>query len=236
MIVLDPAPGQSKTFEALRAFLIAILPPDVEVFQAQGNNVPEPVGDRFVIMTPVTRAPLSTNINVYADAAFDGYTSGATLHVSTVLFGAVKVGHELFGPGILAGTKIVRDAGGGDFEISNEQTTPTARLAAGVKSIIQPAQRTIQLDVHAADLEAAGDMAQRICSLFRDELAGDLMTAVDPGVSPLYADDARQMPFVNAEQKYESRWVVDAVMQVNEAVEVSQQFADTVKINIHPII
>lgn len=238
MIVSAVAPGQGKMFEALRSFLLAILPAGVEVFQAQGNQVPEPAGDQFVVMTPIVRTPLSTNINVYADAAFTGSVAGAALTVSAVAFGKILIGAELFGVGVTAGTKIIAGPSGGGvgaYTLSAAQGAVSAPLAAGVKRILQPVQRGIQLDVHAADLEVAGDLAQRIVSLFRDEVAGDLMAAVDPSVFPLYADDARQSPFINAEQQYETRWTVDAQLQVNEAIDLTQQFADDVKINLHAI-
>ncbi len=48
------------------------------------------------------------------------------------------------------------------------------------------------------------------------------------GVVPLYADDARQLPFTNDQQQVETRWVVDALLQANVVVSVPQQFADTV--------
>lgn len=240
MTVSSPTPGESKTFEALRAFLLEILPAGVEVFQAQGNNVPEPSGADFVIMTPISRMPLETNINVYADCAFTGTISGDVLTVASVAFGALEVGAPLFGVGAPDGVTIAAlgtgTGGIGTYTLSQSLTGVTAPLAAGVKQILQPAQRTIQLDVHSDDLATAGDMAQRISMLFRDETAGDLMGAVDSGVSPLYADNARQSPFINAEQQYETRWTVDAVLQVNEAVELGQQFADDVTINLFPLL
>lgn len=240
MIVLSTSPGDSKALEALRSFLIAVLPAGVEVFQAQGNNVPEPQGVDFVIMTPTIRKALATNINVYADCAFVGSVSGSVLTVTSITFGEIVIGAEFFGVNVTEGTTIesfgTGTGGVGTYNLSASQTGVTAPLAAGVKQIIQPAQRTIQLDVHSADLATAGDMAQRICMAFRDETAGDLMGAIDSNVSPLYADDARQAPFVNAEQQYESRWVVDAMLQINESVKLSQQFSDDVTFNLYPVL
>ena len=58
----------------------------------------------------------------------------------------------------------------------------------------------------------------------------DFFAALSPplnGVVPLYADDPRQMPFINAESQYEWRWVLEAKLQVNQAVQIPQQFADS---------
>lgn len=46
---------------ALRSFLLAILPNGTEIFQAQNNRVPEPIGPNFIMMTPANRNRLATN-------------------------------------------------------------------------------------------------------------------------------------------------------------------------------
>ena len=53
---------------ALRSFLLAILPSNVEVFIGQANLVPEPRRPDFIVMTPNTRACLSTTVIAWDQA------------------------------------------------------------------------------------------------------------------------------------------------------------------------
>lgn len=101
--------------------------------------------------------------------------------------------------------------------------------APSTKSILQPTKVTVQLDVHGP---ASADNAQIITTLFRDEYATDAFAASGFDVTPLYANDAHQMPFVNGEQQVEDRWVVDVVMQCNPVVGVPQQFASQIDVGL----
>ena len=67
---------QSAALVALRTgFLLPILPTGVEVVQAQDNRVPPPKGTNFVVMTPLFRERLSTNVDTY----LDGYPSAPSV-------------------------------------------------------------------------------------------------------------------------------------------------------------
>jgi hypothetical protein len=55
-------------------------------------------------------------------------------------------------------------------------------------------------------------------------------------VAPLHADDPKQIPFINAEQQYEYRWVIEAHMQANQIVlGIPQQFFDVVDLNVESV-
>ncbi len=43
------------------------------------------------------------------------------------------------------------------------------------------------------------------------------------------------MPFLNAEQQFENRWVINAEMQANVVIRKPQQFADTLTINTYDV-
>lgn len=58
---------ESQALTALRAFLLTVLPEGVEVTRGLDNLVPEPIGADFVVMTPVLRERLSTNVTIYRD-------------------------------------------------------------------------------------------------------------------------------------------------------------------------
>lgn len=53
---------EDAILSALRTWLLSILPSDREVIQGQVNRVPEPTATNFIVMVPVNRARLSTNI------------------------------------------------------------------------------------------------------------------------------------------------------------------------------
>lgn len=88
---------------------------------------------------------------------------------------------------------------------------------------------TIQLDVHGPN---STDNAQVISTLIRDDYAVQSFLASGFDVAPLYASEPRQLPFLNAEDQYETRWVVDAVLQANPVVTVAQDFADELEANL----
>jgi hypothetical protein len=107
-------------------------------------------------------------------------------------------------------------------------------MSAGTKIMVQNAQITVQCDFHAPDT-AGGDMAQIVSTALRDEYGVDFFAALAPplnGIIPLYADDPKQVPFTNAEQQWEWRWIVEAQLEVNQAVSVLQSYADSITIDV----
>lgn len=67
---------QSAALAALRTgFLLPILPSGVEVVLGQDNRVPPPKGTNFLVMTPLFRARISTNVDTYSD----GYPSSPSV-------------------------------------------------------------------------------------------------------------------------------------------------------------
>ena len=226
-MTLSPAPNQSATLTVLAAFLAQILPPGVEVIQAQGNRVPEPAGTDFVVMTPLRRGRLETNVDDYIDTAFSGSIAGAVLTVGTVAFGSIAAGDPVYGTGVITGTTVLAQlsgtaGGAGTYAIDAAQNVPVQSMAAGIAEILQPVDLEVQLDVHGP---GSADNAQIISTLFRDDYACEFFAAQSAEIAPLYADDPRQLPFVNDQNQYENRWVVAAHLQVNATVTVGQQFA-----------
>lgn len=98
-------------------------------------------------------------------------------------------------------------------------------------SVLQSNKVTVQLDVHSDDISDASDMAQTISTLFRDDYAVQFFLAY-PGITPLYADDPRQVAFQNSEQQYESRYIVEAVLQADQLVTVPQQSATSIDLSV----
>src|SRR5579859_975081 len=197
------SPSEGDILTGLRAWLLSILPSGTEVIQGQVNRVPEPESSNFVIMTPLFKMRLSTNLHDYADVQFTAMVADDILTVSAVKFGKIGVGNQIWDVGglIPLGTTIVSgpSAGGvGAYQLSaGGLSVASSTMAAGVEIVTGPVEAQVQLDVHAANLSNAGDMATSIVTLFRDAQAVDFFTANSPGIAPLYADDPHQIPFQN---------------------------------------
>lgn len=270
-------PTDQAAFLALRAFLLKILPPGTEVIKAQVNRVPEPKSADFVLMTPLRRERIETNVDDYFDVLATGTILGNVLTVTAVTGGRLRIGARLnalgmppdtiiiaFGTGsggpgtyiVSTGQSFAPSSAIGDFVIGSSPiegpilaTWPPSSaigyfvigespiegptdftISAGVTGFMQPTKLVIQLDVHGPN---SADNAQVITTLFRDAFA---VEAMKPNVTPLYADEAKQIPFINDQSQYEYRWVIEAAMQINPVVAVSGvEFADEVTFATYPV-
>lgn len=91
-------------------------------------------------------------------------------------------------------------------------------------SALQPTQADVQLDIHG---DASTDHAQVISTLFRDAYCVKVFADLGLAMTPLYADDGHQVPFINAQKQYEDRWVMNLALQVDPVVSTNQDFANT---------
>lgn len=218
---------EDQVMTALGDFIVAILPPGVAVRRGQLNLVAEPMPDDFVIMTPTMRNRIETNIDTSADVLFSGNIAGTLMTVGNISYGTIGVGSPVFGVNVAAGTTVTglgNGTGGvGTYQVSPSQTVTTETLAAGKRGAMQPTEVAIQLDVHGPN---STDNCQIISTLFRDGYGYDFFAQQPADMAPLYTDDGRQMPFINGENQYEDRWVMNVYMQANIAVSTGQQFAD----------
>ncbi len=232
---MNVAPTESDILNALRTFLLAVLPSSTEVVQGQPNRVPEAEGTEFVVMQPPDYARLETNIDSAADVKFTGSIAGTVMTVSAVAFGSIAVGATVFGTGITAGTTVASlgtgTGGIGTYNVSASQTVGSGTLSSGAKTMTQHAEVVVRLDFHSAS-GAGADMAQVVSTALRDEYGVQLFADQSPnlGIVPLYADDPAQRPFFNEEQQVEWRWSLDAHLQANQALSVPQQYADSLDV------
>jgi hypothetical protein len=240
-----PAPTTSNVLASMRSFLMAVLPSDVVVVQAQPNRVPEVAAGRFVIMSQPRYERIETNVSAYADAKFTGSITSNTMIITAVdpkfPNGMIGVGSIVFGVGIAAGTQVTAILTGtgqiGTYSIGGAPQTVSSRtISAGAKTVTMNAKATIQLDFHSNDT-TSGDLANVVSNLMRDAFGVDQFANQSPnyGTVPLYADDARQAPFQNDQQQIEWRWIVEALVQANIVVSVPQQFADAVALGLKSV-
>lgn len=85
----------------------------------------------------------------------------------------------------------------------------------------QGVELSIQMDVYGA---SAPDWSIMLSTLFRDEYAN---LTLAPNCVPLYCEDPRMMPLVNAEAAFEQRFMIDCKIQYNPVTVTPQDFADT---------
>ena len=242
MILVSPTDFQIR--QVLRAFLLAVLPSGAEVVLGQDNRVPEPLSADFVVMTRINSGRLATNVDAYADAAYLASISGTVMMVTEVLLGAVLIGATVFGVNVAPGTVILPNGSGtggiGAYIVRPPQTVASAVLASGARSAMMETEVLYQCDVHGPN---SNDNAELISTLFRDEwgfeefLRASKAAGLDPSlITPLYADDPKQVPFINDQNQFEYRWIVEARIQANQtAVNIPQQFFDQFDISLAEI-
>jgi len=116
-----------------------------------------------------------------------------------------------------------------------EYNTDTYDSTAQTKSMLQPVQMDIQLDVHGP---SSADNSQIITTLMRDEYGTqsftDICAAIGAGIEiqPLFCGNRSQMPFMDGEQQVEERWIIQVSLQANPVVVVPQQSALAVAVQL----
>lgn len=234
---LSISPIQHDIYVILRSFLLAIMPGDVEVIAGQTNRVPEPKSPRFIMMNISRVERLETNIDTFQDCTFIGSIAGNILNVAAFAPGALPlaVGQPIWGVGVLPATLVTgttQSVGGtGPFQINLTQTV-TGSMASGGNRYELHSEFTIQCDIHCPD-DTSADLANTFVTMFRDQFAVDFFNASGFDVWPIHCDDPRQVPFINAAQQYETRFIVEVHIQANQIITgVGQQAFDVVNINL----
>lgn len=241
-MILSLSPTQSDINSTLRSFLLGLslscTAPQVkpiEIVLGQPNRVAEPAGSDYLVFTPILRKRLSTNVDGYVDAVFAGSITGTTLVIDSVTAGVLNVGATVFGVGVAVDTLVSSQVSGspggvGTYTVNNSQTVAPETLAAGSINFLQPTQVSVQIDVHGPN---SADNAQTIATLFRDNYGVESFASSGFDVVPFYADDPKQIPFINAEEQLEVRWMIQAEMQANQVIAgVPQQFATSASIDV----
>jgi len=233
------APTQSDVTTALRAFMLNVLPSGTDIILGQGNLTAEPTAANFCIMTPIRLRRLSTNYDTNADAKFTGSIAAKVMTVTAVQLGAIAAGATLSGVGVAALTTVTAQTGGtpggaGTYTVSVSQSLAPQTLSAGQKVLEQPVEVCVQIDFHSNDTTSM-DMAQTFSTAFRDEYAVLFFSRNSPGVVPLIGDYPHQVPFINDQDQYEWRWVVEAFLQADQSFALPQQYMDQVQIVDVPV-
>lgn len=227
-------PSQEDVFTALRSALLRLVPDGTEVVQGNDNEVTAPQAPDYVVMTILRRERIATNIVSWRDCTLVGSASGGTLTVQDVTLGTLAAGRTLYGTGFDPDPVIAAIAEDGTVTLSQPLTFAARPLAAGALALQQKTRLVMQLDVHSDDLSRASDTAQTIATVLRDDAGVQILRAGGHPITPLHADDPKQIPFVNAEGQYESRYVVEAHLQADQTLLLPQEFMDRVDIDRIP--
>lgn len=217
----------------------ATMATGVSVVAGLPNRTPEPNNPWFVVITPMSWRRLGTNQDTEGDVRFTGSIAGTTMTVSAVQIGKLITGAQVLGPGVAANTTILAQltgpaGGAGTYQVSTTQTVAPQTLSAGGRTLMQSGELMMQLDFHAPDTSAS-DFAQAISTALRDDYGVSFFAALAPplnGVVPLYADDPKMAPFINAENQYEWRWILECRVQVDQTVAIPQAYADAVTVTL----
>lgn len=235
---------ESAAFTALTSFITQITGlVSGQVIQGQGNLTPEPPLPDFVVMTALRQERLETNETTYFDNVITGSIDGTVLTVATApqLQGAgLQAGMLLIdgvwptmniAPNTVLGTQITGTSGGiGTYNISPSQTLALETLYAGLETDFVGTKWTIQLDIHGPN---SGNNTRIIDTLFRSEYGVDFFdTASSWQCEPLYCSEARQIGFVNGENQWEERYVMDACLQINPIIGIPAQFFDQIQVQL----
>lgn len=231
---MTPSITQDDVNNALGNFLTAILGlAATQIIVGQVNRVASPEGD-YCVMWPLRRPRLATNVDSYQDVKYLGFIEATTMIVTQVFTGEIAPGQTIFGIDVLPGTTVVDygsgQGGAGSYEIQPNQTAAGPLLSSGSKIIAQATEVVMQVDVHGP---ASGDNIQTISTAFRDAYGVFLFEGT--GITPLYAEDPRQLPFTTAAVQYEDRWSIDLHMDCSPTISVPIEFADSIDLTLATI-
>jgi len=239
-------PNEEQIFTVLTSFLKSVLP-GIKTLRGQSNRVPEPPDTNFIVMWPLNRERLDTNVDTYADCVFTASIANSVMNVTAVnlLFpGTIKVGASVWGAGLTPNGVTVASLGTGTGGIGtynlagSPPDTSSEVMAAGSEQLQQNMDFQIQLDVHGP---LSGDNSFTIATIFRDDRGVQLFDAACAAINipvllaPLYVEDPRQLPFINDQQQYETRYVVVFHIQVNQSLQLPQQFMAEVEVTLYEI-
>lgn len=232
---MTPSITEDAVNTALGNLLTAMLPqlPAGNIIVGQVNRVASPEGD-YVVMWPLRRPRLATNLDTPADCKFTGSIALTVMTVAVVNIGSVRSGLTVFGTNVTAGITIVNQmtgptGGAGTYTITPSQSVAQTTLATGSTDISQSTEVVYQIDVHGP---ASADNSQTISTLFRDDFAVTQFSTEPISIAPLYADDPRQVPFFSAASQFEERWCIDVHLQISPVISAPTQFADSVAITL----
>lgn len=118
---------------------------------------------------------------------------------------------------------------GASVQLATVVQTYTDEGTTHTSNFKQSKQWAAQIDCYGA---SANDCAAAISTALRTIYACDFFKATGLEIQPLYATDPQQLPLVTGENQYLERWGLQAVLQYNPVITVTQEFADQLVIGL----
>lgn len=107
-----------------------------------------------------------------------------------------------------------------DTFVTGGTTPPTTA------TITQPIEVPFQIDCYGPYSDS---WAATISTAFEDFYG---FNALAPNCEPLYANEARMVPLIDAEDQYEERWSVDCRLQWTPVATIEQQYAAALSLTL----
>lgn len=108
-------------------------------------------------------------------------------------------------------------------------STNVDSYTATEKSILRPAQFTVQIDCYG---QLSQQRSAAIAAILRDDFAAEQFAASGVDMQTLYAGDAQQMPIETAQDQWLERWTFDVQLQINPVLTVAQESANTLTVDL----
>lgn len=109
-------------------------------------------------------------------------------------------------------------------------TTVEKLIGIGLQATYeQSSECVLQVNVHGPE---SFNNASIVSTLFRSGYAVDFFAARGTTISPLHADDPRNVQFTDGEQQYEDRYAVEAHLQINQTITTDAQSARELELGI----
>lgn len=204
-VSLPPITAEVTT--ALRAFLQAILPPDLPVLLARQNRMAAPAGP-FALMALLMHQRIATSATRYANSTRTIlHQQDMTVQIS--LFG------EDAADNIQRISTVFQNGWASEFFKSFYQST------------------TAQDPLPAASRPGAMPASCSSSPVMPGSPATTSSSSTSPyptRIAPLYAEPARQILFVNGERQYEEQWQIALHLQASFALTLPQPMASAARL------
>lgn len=88
----------------------------------------------------------------------------------------------------------------------------------GSETILQETRISFQVDFYGS---GALQRMTRFSTLFRDDIGCQWFVQDGKDIHPLYAEDRRQLPFVNESRQWVDRWTISASLQLDQKIRLN---------------
>lgn len=115
------------------------------------------------------------------------------------------------------------------LSLNETRYTDTHKIIHNVKEV------EVQLDFYGTDTVPAQKMSDLFMMAFNDGWASEFFAGHTDAIHPLYANQARNSPFIDGESTYSDRYTVFAYLDLQPELGLCQDSFTEIKIRIHSV-